>query len=304
MQMKYPLPIGTIEIKSINLGDGRKLSYCDNGLTSNKALLFHHGTPGSAQIWQLFLEAAAKVGVRAIAYTKPGYPGSDRASHKRIADTDVDYLELLEQLAITDFVSVGWSGGGPYALHSTFSNGCKGAELIAAVGPYFEMGKEFLVGQNESETVEKLDRKAESKEGCLEVSLDEIKDLESVWTVENWQKDVERRSSYSNFADIYPRFNALVIPSILNAIFPDATGLADDDHYILSDWGFQVSEVTKPVSIWNGKEDFLVPEGHAHWQHSQIKGSTVHILETQDHVTIMVEAMEEILASGIAKLNA
>lgn len=301
--MKYPLPDGTVELRSIVLRDGRKLSYCDNGVASNKALLFHHGTPGSAQIWQLYFESAARNGVRAISYTKPGYPGSDRASHKRISDTDGDYLELLGQLGVTEFVSIGWSGGGPYALHSTFSDSCKGAELIAAVGPYFEMGKDFLVGQGESETFEKINRKAESKEGCLEVSLEEIKDLESVWTVVNWQKDVETRSSYSQFADLYPRFNALVIPSILNAIFPDATGLGDDDHYILSDWGFKVSEVTKPVSIWNGKEDFLVPEGHAHWQHSQIQGSAVHILETQDHVTIMVEAMEEILTSAIKKLN-
>lgn len=303
--MKFPLPVGTIELKSIVLSDGRKLAYSDNGVTSNKALLFHHGTPGSAQIWELYFEAAAQSGVRAVSYTKAGYPGSDRASHNRITDTDGDYLELLEQLGINEFVSIGWSGGGPYALHSTFSDGCKGAELIAAVGPYFEMGKNFLVGldEDESESVAKLDRKAESKEGCLEVSLDEIKDLESVWTVENWQKDVEARSNYSQFAHLYPRFNALVVPSILNAIFPDATGLGDDDYYILSDWGFKVSEVTKPVSIWNGKEDHLVPEGHAHWQHSQIKGSTVHILETQDHVTIMVEAMEDILASAIKKLN-
>ena len=300
--MKYLLPADTLELKSILLRDGRKLSYCDNGVESNKAVLFHHGTPGSAQIWQLYFEAAARLGVRAISYTKAGYPGSDRASHRRISDTNGDYLELLEQLGVTEFVSIGWSGGGPYALHSTLATGCKGAELIAAVGPYFEMGKEFLVGQNESETPEKLDRKAESKEGCLEVSLEEIKDLESVWTVENWQNDAEARSSYSQFADIYPRFNALVVPSILNAIFPDATGLGDDDHYILSDWGFKVSEVTKPVSIWNGKEDFLVPVSHAHWQHSQIEGSTVHILENQDHVTIMVEAMEEILASAINKL--
>lgn len=301
--MKYPLPASAIELRSVNLRDGRKLSYCDNGIDSSSALLFHHGTPGSAQIWQLYFEAAAQKGVRAISYNKAGYPGSDRASHNRISDTNGDYLELLQQLGVTEFVSLGWSGGGPYALHSTFENSCKGAVLIAGVAPYFEMGKDFLVGTNEKETLANLDRKAKSKAECLEISLEEIKDLESIWTVVNWQKDVESRSSYSKFSDIYPGFNTLVVPALLNAIFPDATGLADDDHYILSDWGFKVSDVVKPVSIWNGKLDKAVPCGHAEWQHSQIKSSTIHLLEDQDHVTIMVEAMEEILSSAIQNLQ-
>jgi hypothetical protein len=99
------------------------------------------------------------------------------------------------------------------------------------------------------------------------------------------------------------KFNALVVPSLLNAVFPDATGYSADDYLILSDWGFKVSDVAKPVSIWNGDEDYGVPTGHALWQHAQIRASKVHILESQKHVTIMVEAMEPILDSAILKLQ-
>ena len=302
--MKYPLPAGSIDLKSITLSDGRKLSFCDNGIESNSALLFHHGTPGNAQIWETFFEAAAQKGVRAISYTKAGYPGSDRASHNRISDTNGDYLQLLGKLGITEFVSIGWSGGGPYALHSTFEDACKGAELIAAVAPYSEMGEEFLVGTDGSETVELLDKKVSSKEASLDIALEDIKSFETLWTVENWQSLFEIRDNYKEFAEIYSKFTALVVPSLLNAVFPDATGYAADDYLILNNWGFKAADVTKPVSIWNGDEDLGVPTGQALWQHSQIKGSTVHILEGQKHVTIMVEAMEPILDSAIAKLRA
>lgn len=301
--MKYPLPVGSIELKSITLTDGRKLSYCDNGIVSDVALLFHHGTPGSAQIWETFLEAAASKDVRAISYTRAGYPGSDQASHNQILDTHGDFLELLKQLGVSEFVSIGWSGGGPYALLSTFESSCKGAELIAAVAPYFEMGEEFLVGTDGSESTEILDKKSSSKAACMEVSLEEIKDFEEHWTVESWQKQVEVRVNYDQFSNIYSKFNELVVPSLLNAVFPDATGYAADDYLILSNWGFKVSDVAKPVSIWNGDEDQGVPTGHAFWLHSRIEGSTVHILEGQKHVTIMVEAMEPILDSAILKLQ-
>lgn len=301
--MKYPLPAGSIELKSITLNDGRKLSYCDNGVVGNSALLFHHGTPGNAQIWETFFEAAALKGVRAISYTKAGYPGSDHAAHLQISDTNGDYLQLLEKLGITEFVSIGWSGGGPYALHSTFEESCKGAELIAAVAPYSEMGAEFLVGTDGSETVELLDKKVSSKEASLEVALEDMKHFESLWTVEGWQSLFEVRDKYKEFADLYLKFTALVVPSLLNSVFPDPMGYATDDYLILNNWGFKTSDVVKPVSIWNGDEDQGVPTGHALWQHSQIMGSTLHILEGQKHVTIMVEAMEPILDSAIAKLR-
>lgn len=134
--------------------------------------------------------------------------------------------------------------------------------------------------------------------------MEDMKNFESLWTVENWQSLFEVRDNYKEFADLYTKFTALVVPSLLNAVFPDATGYATDDHLILNDWGFKASDVSKPVSIWNGDEDLGVPTGHALWQHSQIKGSTVHILKGQKHVTIMVEAMEPILDSAIAKLRA
>jgi pimeloyl-ACP methyl ester carboxylesterase len=301
--MKYSLPAGSMELKSITLTDGRKLSYCDNGVVGNSALLFHHGTPGNAQIWETFFEAASQKGVRAISYTKAGYPGSDRAAHKQISDATGDYLELLNQLDIAEFVSIGWSGGGPYALHSTFEDSCKGAELIAAVAPYSEMGEEFLVGTDGSETLEMLEKKVSSKEASLEIALEDMKSFESLWTVEGWQSLFEVRENYKEFADLYLKFTALVVPSLLNSVFPDPTGYATDDYLILNNWGFKTSDVTKLVSIWNGDEDQGVPTGHALWQHSQIKGSTVHILEGQKHVTIMVEAMEPILESAISKLH-
>jgi pimeloyl-ACP methyl ester carboxylesterase len=165
------------------------------------------------------------------------------------------------------------------------------------------MGEEFLVGGNGSETTEMLDKKASSKEACLGVILEEIEDYKEAWTVEKWQSQVDARDDYAKFSHIYPGFNALVVPSLLNAVFPDATGLADDDHLILKDWGFKVRDVSKPVSIWNGDQDKGVPVGQAHWQHAQINASTIHILEGQNHVTIMVEAMEPIIDSAIAKLN-
>jgi hypothetical protein len=48
------------------LKDGRELEIADNGITSENAIVFHHGTPGHVSAWGTWLEQAAERGIRAI----------------------------------------------------------------------------------------------------------------------------------------------------------------------------------------------------------------------------------------------
>ncbi len=301
--MKYSMPEGSADAKILTLSDGRKLTYFDNGIEGNQAILFHHGTPGSGALWQSWFNAAADVGIRAVAYTKAGYTGSDRAGVRTVADASNDFLELLDTLGVEQFVSVGWSGGGPYALHSTFATGCLGADLIAGVGPFFEMGEDFLLGLSESESLETLNSWASNRENAQELALKEMANIEKEWTLESWNESAQARPQYFEFKNLYETFNAHAAPALLNSVLPDVSGYADDNHLIVKDWGFAVSDVTKPVSIWNGTLDKGVSPQHATWQHERIQGSELYILEGQNHTSIMVEAMNEILNSAIAKLR-
>ena len=302
--MRHVMPEGAAVAKVINLGDGRKLTYFDNEIKSNQAVLFHHGTPGSGALWQTWFDAAAERGIRAVAYTKAGYTGSDRAPARKVADASKDFLELLETLGIEEFVSVGWSGGGPYALHSTFAAGCLGAELVAGVGPFLEMGEDFLIGLSEAETMETLNKVAVSLESAYETALTEMANIEQEWTLETWTALAKSSPNYAEFEELYETFNSFALPALLNAMAPDLSGYVDDNHLILIDWGFEVSDVAKQVSIWNGTLDKLVSVNHATWLNEQIAHSELHILEGQNHTSIMVEAMNEVLDSAIAKLKA
>ena len=302
--MKYAMPEGAAVPRSCSLNDGRSLTYLDNGIESQAALLLHHGTPGAAGLWQNVLDDAKQRGVRAIAYTKAGYQGSDRAAWSSILEAARDLDELLDALGVTKFVSLGWSGGGPYALASTFSNKCSGAELVAGVAPYFEMGADFLIGQAETETLEALNNWASSRENALEAAKKDMANIEQEWTVESWQAGSEARPQYADFAESYKKFNAHAVPAMLNGVVPDISGYADDTYLIMNDWGFKVRDVTKPVTIWSGSLDKPCPPNHGAWQHSQIKGSEWRLLDGQGHVSIMIEAQTEILDSAIAKLNA
>ena len=292
------------EAKIFILSDGRKLTYFDNGIQGSSALLMHHGTPGLGDIWSTWLDSASSRGVRAVSYSRAGYLGSDRAEGRTVWSTGTDFEELLAFLGISEFVSIGWSGGGPYALRSTFLTGCKGAELVAGVAPLEEMGADWFTDTGPEDTPESVALLIESVESALQSAEEKFEGIEELWSVEAINTSAQKRADYEKFSELYSVFNEILSISLVNAIRPSLLGYAEDDHVILKPWGFKIGSVSAPVSIWNGSLDKGVTVNMAEWQHRQITNSTLHIVEDQNHVSPMVELMDDILGSAIQKLNA
>jgi len=128
------------------LKDGRELEIADNGINSESAIVFHHGTPGHASSWTDWLESAATAGIRAIAYSRAGYGTSDRNPGRSVINVNSDISQVLDAKNITKFVSIGWSGGGPHCLANTFEPRNVGAISLAGVGAFGVDDLEFLEG--------------------------------------------------------------------------------------------------------------------------------------------------------------
>ena len=98
----------------LKLKDGRAFDYVTNNVESDKTILFHHGTPGDCTAWSTWV--AGIKDVKAIAASRPGYGLSDRRRGRTVAADIEDQSQLLDHFGIKQFVSIGWSGGGPHAL--------------------------------------------------------------------------------------------------------------------------------------------------------------------------------------------
>ena len=85
------------------------------------AVLFHFHGHGSSRLEALALtDAAARAGVRVIAFDRPGIGFSDPKMGDKIGDRRLDWpadiAEAADQLGITRFAVQGMSAGAPYAL--------------------------------------------------------------------------------------------------------------------------------------------------------------------------------------------
>ena len=117
--------------------DGRSLEVLTAGPPDGLPLLFHNGTPGGLVAFPPMIAIAAERGLRTVMYARPGYGQSTAQPGRSVAGTVADAAVVLDHLGAEQFVTAGWSGGGPHALAcaALLPGRCQSAATIAGVAP-------------------------------------------------------------------------------------------------------------------------------------------------------------------------
>jgi pimeloyl-ACP methyl ester carboxylesterase len=275
------------------LKDGRELEIHDNGITSDKAIVFHHGTPGHVSMWSEWLEAAAAAGIRAFAYSRAGYGTSDRNPGRSVISVNNDIAQLLDAKGISKFVSIGWSGGGPHCIANTFEPRNVGAISLAGVGAYGVDDLDFLEGMGP----ENHDEFGAALKG------------EAV--IDQWMEDNAVAMKVVTGDQIREAFGGLIgdadkavlegeaadhmASSMRSALAVSFDGWIDDDLVFVKNWGFDLSAITKPVFLWQGDDDFMVPHAHSYWLEKHIPTATLSFKPGEGHISLGIRYRSEIL---------
>ena len=106
----------TLDGYQVKTPDGRQLSTQTYGDPDGKPVFLLHGTPGSRIGPHPRGTVLHRLGVRLIAFDRPGYGDSDRFEGRRVADAATDVLAIADAFDLDKFAVVGRSGGGPHAL--------------------------------------------------------------------------------------------------------------------------------------------------------------------------------------------
>ncbi|CAB5240462.1 unannotated protein [freshwater metagenome] len=285
----------------LSLKDGRTLQWADNGIDSDSALIFHHGTTIALDVWQSWLDDAASHNKRAIAVNRPGIGQSSRFQGRRIIDDVSDTRELLEHLKIKSFVSIGWSGGGARALGTGLIQGCIAVHTIAGISPInFDDAESITwLSPERGSKIENFlqdfgaileDRRIQYEED-LAVTHESL--LEIISGLPNFELHHDRYLKFS-----HDLFNAIA-PTLVNG--PET----DCDDYLanISSWGFTLLEVNVPVTLWHGEIDEDVVLDRGKFLNSQLPQSKLNTFDDQGHVTIVLEKRDEILTAAIQALE-
>ncbi|NMA68667.1 MAG: alpha/beta hydrolase [Desulfitobacterium sp.] len=129
-------------VKTLLLSDGRLLAYEEYGDLQGYPVLLFHGTPGS-RIYSIEDDPkATELGIRLIAFDRPGFGASDPKPDRTLLDWAKDINEAAQMLGLKEFSVLGVSGGGPYAAACGYvaPQGLKSVALVASSMP-FQNGK-------------------------------------------------------------------------------------------------------------------------------------------------------------------
>ena len=283
----------------LKLSDGRSLDYITNDSDSKSAILFHHGTPSDCTLWQKWFKGIT--GVKAIAASRPGYGLSDRRRGRTVAADMDDQSQLLDFFGIEKFISIGWSGGGPHAINMSRERRSVGAITLAGVGEWGNSDLDFLQGmgpENHEEFGAAL---------AGEASIEE-------WMIKN-------TPAFKNVTggDLITSFGGLIGEADKKALTPEVAeqdaasfrrslsvsyyGWQDDDLAFVQPFGFELAKISKPILVWQGDDDFMVPKSHSEWLAKHIPTAKLNFVPGHGHISLGESYRKEIINQALALLK-
>ncbi len=289
----------TAERLTVPAADGGTLDALTVGPADGLPLVFHSGTPAGLVSYGPMTDTAAALGLRIVQYSRPGYGRSTPRPGRLVADAAADVAAILDHLGAGQFVTAGWSGGGPHALAcaALLPGRCLAAATMAGVAPYNGDGLDWL-GDMGPENVQEFAAAADGEAALtrlLETAADELSDVTAAAITESLGGLV----SEADKAAVSGDFAEYLAASFRAGVSTGIAGWRDDDLAFVRDWGFALGAgqaAGAGIAIWQGGQDRMVPYAHGAWLAGQLPGARAHLLPGEGHLTLAVTAFGEILA--------
>ncbi|MGB7238523.1 MAG: alpha/beta fold hydrolase [Rhodococcus sp. (in: high G+C Gram-positive bacteria)] len=277
----------------VQAADGRSLEVLQAGPEDGFPLVYHHGTPQGAVPFPTLERAAAENGLRIISYSRPGYgassPRPDGATKAKIADDAADTATVLDHLGVHDFLTIGWSGGGPRALAcaALLPDRCLAAACCVGIAPADQYDGDIRDGMAE----ENVDEYTAVFDGvdALEAFLDIRKGFFGV-TANQVAEGLGALAPPVDRAALTDELAEYLAASVNAAGRQGIVGWRDDDLTHTRPWGFDLKEIRVPVAVWQGSLDTMVPVAHAEWLAANVAGTEAHLIEGEGHISLMQKA--------------
>lgn len=275
--------------------DDRVVNCWLGGDPEGLALVSHQGTPGPPIRNPKQDEIIRGHGLRSIVYARPGYSGSTRQPERRVADAAHDTAAVLDALGVDEFVTIGYSGGGPHALAcaGVLPERCLAAATVAGTAPYGVDGLDWLAGMAE-ENIAEFGKALEGEEALRDFLKHDFAQFANV-TAADIIEALGGLVSEVDKAAMTTEVAAIGAKAFRRTAVDGLEGWIDDDIAFTLPWGFDVAGIKVPVSVWQGDQDMMVPLAHGRWLAANVGGANAHLLEGEGHISLGENRLGDIL---------
>lgn len=267
----------------VRTGDGRVLTFESWGAQNGAPVFLMHGTPGSRMGPHPRPAVLYRLGVRLIAYDRPGYGGSDPLKGRSVAHAASDVEAIADHLGLGRFAVVGRSGGAPHALAcaALLPDRVTRAALLVSLAPRDAEGLDWYAGMTPSNVAEYHNAEAgyEVLAARIRTYADRIRsDPASELPFEPADLPAPDRRVVSDFG-----IRSMLVDNFSEALKDSYTGWIDDNMSFTVPWGFSVEEIKRPVLMWHGELDVFSPVAHTRWLAEHIPSASLVLDSNSAH---------------------
>lgn len=263
----------TVEKAIVRAAPGRQLEALVSGPPGGLTIVLHNGTPAGLMAAPPIAATVAERGMRLVLYARPGYEASTPDPGRRVRDAAADLAAVLDALGAGEFVTVGWSGGGPHALAcaAVLRGRVLATVCMSGPAPFDAEGLDWFAGMAPAGAAEY--RAAATGRAALEAYLASAQFDPQVFTP----------------ADHAAAFGAWSWMGTVagQALATDHGGMVDDDLAYVTPWGCDPKEITTPILLVHGAQDRLVPSSHATWLAQRCRTAELWLRPDDGHVSIL-----------------
>jgi pimeloyl-ACP methyl ester carboxylesterase len=273
----------------VTLADGRALGYSAFGDPDGYPVLNNHGGLLCRFDIELAHADAVRLGVRIISPDRPGVATSEAKDGRDTLDWADDVEELLAFLDIDTFATMGWSMGGQYALAVAHRLGPR-VQATAVIAGCLPLDDDIAFAEL-NEMDQKLTKLSQKHPLLARTEFAALGALERLLP-----ERMTKRSSRTwpdPDREVTETHGDWMAATMVEALHP-ADGMVGEYTAWARPWRFDPSEISTPVTIWQGTADPLVPSGWGSRLAGAIPGAELREVEGEGHM-IAVSRRVEIL---------
>ncbi|GAA2743145.1 alpha/beta hydrolase [Kitasatospora cinereorecta] len=263
--------------RMVEAAGGRTLAVETSGDPHGLPVFLLHGTPGSRSGPAPRSSVLSRMRVRLISFDRPGYGDSTRLPGRAVAAAAADVATIADALGLGRFAVLGRSGGGPHALAcaALLPERVTRLAVLVSLAPRNAEGLDWYGTMTPSN--EAAYRQAELGQPQIAGAFQA-------------RSNVIRRDPAQLLRDLVPELpltdrsvvsdqgiRRMLVSTYRQAFRYGAAGWIDDVLAFISDWGFEVESIRRPVRLWHGADDQFSPVEHSRWLADHIPGAELYL---------------------------
>lgn len=291
------------DVQEVASLDGRRLAYLEVGDSRGPLVIHNHGGPSSRLEARLLESAASKNQLRLICVDRPGMGQSSPQKARTYAGWAEDLVTIADALGYQHFGVTGWSQGGPWALAAAAYIDPARLRHVSSIAP----GSYGAFGDNSAaQYLSKIDALGGTLAlrfrpgfhlmyATLGFTAKRFPDA-FVKQVRNGVNDYDQQ--ILDRPDIAKTFSDACAECFAHG----CDGLVRDAELLYRRWAFDVAALERPVHLWQGLDDKLVPDPINKAVADAMPGAVWHPVPGAGHF-VAVGAGDDIFAIAAEELS-